>query len=148
MIAAAIAIAALERSYVNVRYSYQLCYPAALLHPRPEAPNGDGRTFAGAGGAELAVWGRYRLNDTLAGDTARRRRGYEADGTRITYAVTRPSFAVLSGRRGAQVLYLRTIAAGDRLLTFTLRYPAVQAARWNPVAARLSACFRAGEASF
>lgn len=45
------------RTYTNGRFGYSACYPADLLRPQPESPNGDGRAFVGEHGAKLLVWG-------------------------------------------------------------------------------------------
>jgi hypothetical protein len=141
--AASAATAHQWRSYANARFGYQVCYPADLVRPRPEAPNGDGRQFVGTGGATVRVWGSNALSDTLADAAALDRQAMSERGGQVTYAVNRPGFYVLSGRQDGQIVYLKAIKAGDRFATVELRYPAGQAAIWNPVAAKVASCLRA-----
>ena len=88
-------------TYVNVRYGYQVCYPASALRPQREADNGDGRKFLGAGGAELLVFGQFNATDSSlyhwAADEARI---YTGKRGRITYRAARPNWVVLSGDDG------------------------------------------------
>ncbi|MGI4732252.1 MAG: hypothetical protein ACRYFW_10925 [Janthinobacterium lividum] len=129
------------RDYANVRYAYQLCYPADLMRPQPEAPNGDGRVFVGAHGARLSVWGEA-ADGTLTSDMVSSVALLTKGGGEITYKVVRPDWYVLSARRGDTILYYRTRLASGVLKTFELDYPAAEATTWNPVVARVGTCFR------
>ena len=130
-------------TYGNARFGYTLCYPADLLQPQREADNGDGRAFLGAGGAKLLVWGNYNaleqsLAEAMRADEAR----MVAEGGVVTYRAARANWYVLSGRGRGQLFYWRRQLTADRFASFELSYPAPAAALWNPVAARLSRCFR------
>lgn len=129
--------------YGNARFGYALCYPAHLLRPQPEAANGDGRAFLGAGGAKLLVWGQYNaldqsLTEAMRADKAR----LAAKGAVVTYQAARANWYVLSGRDRGQLFYWRRMLSRDRFTSFEFTYPAQAAALWNPVAARLSRCLR------
>lgn len=130
------------RTYANPRFAYQVCYPADLLRAQPEAPNGDGRVFIGAGGAKLSVWGRNKVDETLRDAIAQSTALLSDHGGQVTYKLVRPDWYVLSARQGDQIIYLRSRLVGDRFEAFELRYPAAAAASWNPVVARLGTCFR------
>lgn len=87
-------------AYANARYGYAVCY-LFFMTGRPEAPNGDGRTFGGLGGAELAVFGRNNpdgvsLADTVRDDAA----DLAGPGGRISYHVQKGDWAVFSGTTG------------------------------------------------
>ncbi|WP_260928677.1 hypothetical protein [Novosphingobium sp. 9] len=128
-------------SYANARFGYSICYPAGLLEPAPESDNGDGRTFTGAQGAKLAVWGNWNVlsssaKEARAVDLARlRQSGYE-----VTYNVMKPGWYVLSGTGTHGIVYLKSLIGKEKQVTFELRYPAAEAAHWNPVSAHLSQC--------
>lgn len=131
------------QTYGNARFGYSICYPAAMLAPQPEAPNGDGRIFTGSDGATLSVYGSNNaLDQTLAQAFAQAQARETERGAAISYKATRPGWYVLSGREGDSLFYIRTHFSGDQFKTFELRYPAAVAPRWNPIAARLSKCFR------
>lgn len=131
-------------TYVNGLYGYTICYPPELLTAQPESDNGDGRSFAGVGGATLKVWGFYNTLDDTPGRTLEgllpRLKGKEGS---VTYRRDLPGAATLSGRNGKSIFYARALAVHDRLLVFTLVYPATHAGTYDPVAARLNRCFGA-----
>lgn len=130
--------------YANARYGYRICYPAKLLKPRAEAPNGDGRQFTGAGGAVLRVWGSYNVMGESVAASAADARARLSERGKVTYAVVKPGWFVLSGRQDGQIFYLKSVLVGETFSTMELRYPAAQAAAWSPVTTRLSRCFAAG----
>ncbi len=126
------------RTYGNVRFAFQLCYPVDMLRPQPESDNGDGRTFLGANGAKLLAWGNNAMNSVA--ETARI--SAHRLGT-VSYRVVRPDWFVLSAKQGDTVVYLKARRSGDRFESFELHYPATAAAAWSPVVARIGTCLRA-----
>jgi hypothetical protein len=130
------------RTYTNVRFAYAICYPQDWLKPQPEAPNSDGRRFEGASGASLAVWGSYAMDRTPASELAGDVRDIARDQGQVTYKVVKPGWAVYSAKVGDRIVYHRTTLSRGVLRGFEITYPASQAARWNPIVARISGCFR------
>jgi hypothetical protein len=127
--------------YANARFGYHICYPPALLKPAAESPNGDGRRFAGAGGAVLKVWGSNNaLGETVASSAAADRERLGKNG-QVTYSVVRPTWYVLSGRQNGQVFYLKSVLDRDAFSTMELRYPASAQSSWKSVVSKLSRCF-------
>lgn len=136
------AAGAAYRSYVNARYGYAICYPS-FMASKPEAPNGDGRTFTAPGGGELAVFGRNNpdgvsLADTVRDDAA----DLAGQGGRISYRAQKADWAVFSGTSGSKTFYSKTIRRGDHFVIFELTYPSAEAARYKPVIQSLQGCFR------
>lgn len=130
-------------TYGNARFGYALCYPADLLHPQREADNGDGRAFLGPDGAELRVWGNYNaLDQSLAEAMREDEAQLAAEGSAVTYRASRANWYVLSGRSRDKLFYWRRVLTDDRFASFEFSYPAQAATMWNPIAARLSRCFR------
>jgi hypothetical protein len=126
-------------TYVNVRYSYQICYPADLMVPQPEADNGDGRVFTTPAGATLRVWGRYNaMGESLATITKR----LPEPGSIVTYRHIDTTKSIVSGKIGDDIFYAETmLGKDDTIRSFILLYAATQAATFNPIADRLSRCF-------
>ena len=127
--------------YVNDRYRFQICYPAALK-AQAEAPNGDGRVFRAADGGTLTVFGR---NDVLNSGIDATAKEVAADlagrGGRTTYAAGRGNWRVVSGAdRAGTIFYGKVLQRGDQLAIFQLRYPKT-ANRYQSIAARMGACF-------
>jgi hypothetical protein len=131
------------QTYVNVRYAYQLCYPAGLLKAQPEPDNSDGRAFAGRDGAQLLVFGSNNiLESSLAVEASDQARGYTGKSGKISYRAWGRGWMVLSGDDGADTLfYTKTFERGDQFLAFQLKYPKAAAAKYKPVIARLNRCF-------
>lgn len=131
-------------TYVNTRFGYQICYPAEVLRPQPEADNGDGRKFTGEGGAELLVFGQFNVNDaSLADWAADGARTYTGKRGRITYRAARQNWVVLSGDDGGRlVFYTKTLKRADEFVTFQLKYPRAQARIFRPIAEQLSRCLK------
>ena len=129
-------------TYVNVRYGYQICYPARLLKPQPEADNGDGRKFSGVGGAQLLVFGQFNVSDSSLGQwAADAARTYTGKRGRITYRAARPNWVVLSGTDGGHfAFYTKTLKRDDEFVTFQLKYSHDQARLYRPIVERLSRC--------
>lgn len=133
------------KSYRNDRFGYTICYPAALLQPQPEADDGDGRVFkTGDGVANLTVWG----GNDVSGQSLKT---YQADYSRdlvgqtgaVTYKAAGKGWAVVSGRTSdGDLFYLKTLRADDQFKSFQLTYAGTKSAVYDPVAAKLSQCFK------
>lgn len=126
------------KAYVNVRYGYSVCFPADLMTPAPEAPNGDGRRFAAPGGATLLAYGS---NNVLAASVPEAARQAGERLGHVSYSVLKPGWFVVSGSKGATDFYAKSLFRGDQVKSFELTYPHAAAATWKPVAAALNACF-------
>jgi hypothetical protein len=129
------------RTYDNVRYAYQICYPSDLLKPQPESTNGDGRRFTGAKEAVLSVYASYP-GHTLANDEAQMVKFLSEDGGTIAYKTQRPTWYVVSAQQGNRITYHRAAKAGDLVASFDLHYPATQKRLWDPIAGKIGTCLR------
>ncbi len=132
------------KAYVNARYQYSVCFPADLLTPQPEAPDGDGRVFTGHG-ATLRAFGSPVAEPTAAGAKAA---GAKAAGARlagragrVTYTAVKPMWFVVSGTNDTNAFYAKTLYGSDAVRSFELIYPASAAPTWDVIAASLNACF-------
>ena len=129
--------------YVNERYQYSLCYPRNVFTPQREADNGDGRTFGGPQGTSLLVFGTMMLSEpTLGAEAESKARALREGGAKLTYAVIKPAFFVLSGTQGTSIFYIKTIRLGDAYATLEMRYPRSVARSWDATVTRMSRCFR------
>jgi hypothetical protein len=138
------------KTYVNVRYGYQLCYPDGLLNAQPEADNADGRSFVGPDGAQLLVFGTNNvLQSSLADEASQQASGYAGTRGRIGYHARGRGWIVISGDDGAgSLFYTKTFERGDQFLAFQLKYPKAAAAKYKPVVERLNRCFVALKPGF
>ncbi len=131
------------KTYANVRFAYQVCYPADMLTPQPEAPNGDGRAFTAKDGGELRVWGSNNaMEDTVASAANSEATYFAQRGGAVTYKVIKPQWYVLSGHEGDKLVYHRSRLVKDVFKDWQLKYPTKDAKLWEPLVAKVSACFR------
>lgn len=132
--------------YANARFGYSICYPASF-QPSPESENGDGREFVGRDGARLRVFGGYDALRQGPAREAEMEAGFAPPSGRVTYRATGRGWSVISGVQGERIVYLKTLARGDRLVTFRLDYPASLAATYRPIVDSIEHCFNVGSTS-
>ncbi len=137
------------RTYVNARFGYAICFPSDLLKAQGEAPNGDGQTFVGAGGAELAVFGANNVQNAslpaLVKDYSSSMAG--RDGT-ITYQVVRSAWAVYSGANAATVFYSKVMTRADQYIVMELRYDRGRSATYSKLVPIINRCLKLGRPAF
>jgi hypothetical protein len=133
------------KTYSNDRFGTSISYPARFKPGRPP-DNNDGQSFTADDGAELAVWGSFNvLEEDVAGLEASRRENLKAD-EKITYRAAGKNWLVLSGTRGDRLFYTRYLLSHRNEVenAFEISYPAVLAATYDPIVARLSKSLKAG----
>lgn len=130
-------------TYLNARFGFSTCYPAALLKPLPESDNGDGRVFTGAGKSALRVYGRNNaLERTQSEEFAAEQARIAKAGAKISYKAAGKGWFVVSGSYDGLIFYAKTYAVpGDQFNTFELTYPASEAKSWNAIVTRINRCF-------
>ena len=130
------------KAYINARFTYSMCFPADLLKPEPEAPNGDGRRFEGKDGAVMLTYGSNNALGTSPAAAARAA-GARLRGTagKVSYVAVKRGWFVVSGNNGSNDFYAKSLYADGVVKSFELTYPASRAAVWAPVVDRLNACF-------
>lgn len=132
------------KDYVNVRYKYRVCFPSTLLKAQREPDNSDGKTFKGADGSELLVYGTNNVdNSTLATEAEAEAHSYTGTSGKITYRARGRNWVVLSGNDGrSKLFYNKTMQRGDQFMTFQLKYPKASAVRYGKIVDRISRCFQ------
>ncbi len=128
--------------YTNARFGYTLCYPADLLHPQGESPNGDGQRFVADDGAVLLVYARFNvLDETLRAIVAETGERLAGGGGKVTHQTLRAERGVVSGVSGREVFYARVQIRRDQVQGLELNYAQARAGVYDRIATRLSACF-------
>lgn len=130
------------KTYTNVRFNYELCYPPDLLVPQGESANSDGQKFQSKDDASLIVYGQNNvlnrsLKDALE-DVASRLAGSSG---KVTYRVLKPNWFVVSGQNGQKLFYAKTLYSHNQFKSFELVYDSSTAAVYDPVVRRLNSCF-------
>ncbi len=121
-------------SYVNQRFSYVVEYSSALLRPKPEAGNGDGREFhARKGAAVIAVWGEYAQGPSSQREEATLREP-DCVGGKATYRFSKPLVQVISCvlAKGG-ILYGYSQQRKDTIVMLEATYPEAEKSTWDPV---------------
>jgi hypothetical protein len=131
------------RTYANARFKYSVSYPAGLLIPQGEAPNGDGQVFRARDGlAEMRVFGRYNVqSETLRSAFNSAVAGEDPSGRVVTYKLIKGHFYVVSGRRNGKIFYEKTMLKGDTFKTFMIEYDESESATYDPITARIARSF-------
>ena len=135
---------AVDQTYSNWRYGYEIAYPAVLA-PQGEADAGDGQVFRSKNGdAELRVSGSSCIDET---DYPKRflneyAQDEQQHKLRVTYRHRTKKTASVSGLRGARIFYARALFDDGQCARFTLEYDPAQRDRYDRIAAAIAASFK------
>ena len=129
------------KTYVNVRFQYQVCYPEDLLKAQREAPNSDGKTYVGKSGAKLVACGSNALGGTVSDDENSTSSELKGTSGAITYQMRASNWYVISGHNGSDTFYAKTFLDNDQYKSFQLTYSTKEASIYNEVAAHVNKCF-------
>lgn len=142
MLLALPALAANWGHYENGRFGFVIDVPPGFV-ARGESANGDGNRFT-TPTAELRAFAGYLVEESFEHEAAVGRQVWTEDGYKLTYQVTTPSFAVISGRKGARVLYERLVAicGGTTFMGFSLEYSVADLNAFKPVIDRLTSSLK------
>ena len=132
--------------YANSRFNYSIEYPANLLIPRGEAPNGDGQIFASADGqAQMIIYGTHNVFEQSLQDLFQKE-SQDAANDKITKQVTykrqKDNWFVVSGYIGPKIFYQKTFLSNDMFKSFYIEYPISQRKRYDPILGRMGRSFK------
>jgi hypothetical protein len=132
-------------AYRNDRFGTAIEYPSRFRPGRPP-DNNDGLSFTAADGAALAVWGSFNIEEHDVAGLESFLREDPKKGEQITYRAAGKNWLVLSGTRDERIFYQRYLFSHrhEVVNAFEISYPAVLAASYNPIAARISKSLRPG----
>lgn len=126
--------------YVNDAHGYSIAYPDTILKPGEPIGEHRGLEFTSpAGRIRMLV---FAVDATTPEDLNTQYRAALADPeTVITYRARDDRSYIVSGARGEDVFYEKSISDGETLKTFRMQYPAANKAYFDAVAAIMSASF-------
>ena len=127
--------------YENARFGFAIDVPPHFL-AQGESDNGDGNRFT-TPTAELRAFAGYifKGEQTLETEAGFAADAWTEDGYTLTSQVTTPRFAVLSGKKGARIVYERLVAicGGEAFMGYSLEYSVAEIKAFAPIIDRLTA---------
>ena len=132
-------------TYTNSRFNYSIEYPANLLIPRGEAPNGDGQIFASADGqAQMIIYGMHNVFERSLQDLFQKESQDAANAKiskQVTYKRQKDNWFVVSGYIGPKIFYQKTFLSNDLFKSFYIEYPISQRKLYDPILGRMGRSF-------
>lgn len=134
------------QTYSNARFNYSIDYPANLLIPQGEAPNGDGQIFASRDQeARMIIYGTHNVLEQTIQDLFKKE-SQDASSRQITKKVTykrqKDNWFVVSGYIGPKIFYQKTFLSNDMFKSFYIEYPQNQRHLYDPILSRLGSSFK------
>ncbi|MEA3492723.1 MAG: hypothetical protein U9R27_12605 [Campylobacterota bacterium] len=125
--------------YCNARYGFCIQYPVDLgIAPAPT--NNDGRRFYDDAGFSLSVYGSYNaLSYSLREQMTEDKNNLD----QVTYQVIKNGWYVVSGYKGADIIYKKTLMRGDIFYHLYIQYPARYKNDYNNIVSKVSKSFKA-----
>lgn len=105
--------------YCNDRFGFCVDYPVSF-GMKPAPANGDGRIFYDDNGFRLIASG---INNVLDDTPENELKNREKDFDTITYRKQEKTWYVLSGYRGNDILYVKSLVGKHSINTLYLQYP-------------------------
>ncbi|OBU88223.1 hypothetical protein [Chromobacterium subtsugae] len=133
-------------NYANVRFPFSIPYPKGLLIPGEEPDNGDGLAFTSPDGQTvMTASGINNANDDTLQSEYRddlKRPSESGQPRKVAFKTIKKDWFVISGTEGDKIFYQKTYLVDDQFMTFDIRYPASQRAKWDPIVAHISKQFK------
>lgn len=127
--------------YENQQFNYTLAYPDSLLKMVQPVGDNRGMEFASArGDVRMLV---YAIEASTREDLdAQYRAALNNPESSVLYRARDENWYIVSGMKGSDVFYEKSISDGDMLKTFRIEYPASRKDYYDAVTAVISASFR------
>jgi hypothetical protein len=126
--------------YCNSRYGFCVSYPSHFgMEPPPE--NNDGRRFYDRNGLVMTASG---INNVLEGTLQTEMHSQSEDFDEISYRAKGKNWFVLSGHKGANILYLKTFVGIGSINRLYIEYPARLKTKYNEIVAKVARSFKPG----
>jgi hypothetical protein len=133
--------------YTNVRYAYAVSYPADIFNAEPESESGDGRRLVSKDSkATIFVYAEAALggpnSDLLTFAQLYKDQLNEIGReSKITYKTAGQGWFVISGTKGNQIFYQKTLYDKGIEKVFRAEYDRSLKEKYDPVVARSAASF-------
>lgn len=128
-------------TYCNPRYGFCVDYPTSFkMEPSPD--NGDGRNLSDGKGCIMTVSGINNVTaDTIESEMLQQSGSLDE----ITCSKKGENWFVLSGFKGADILYLKTFVGTESINHLYIRYPVRSKTACDGIVDKISQSFRSGD---
>jgi hypothetical protein len=126
--------------YGNPYQQYQGCYAADLFQAQVHDPAQD-QLFGGWDGSQLSMSGRYNDQALTLGQQMLLTEQAVLGERAPAFHILRGSYFEFSGVALGQVVFVKTILAGNAFKTFYVRYPVQDRPQFAPVVGHMASCF-------
>jgi hypothetical protein len=133
-------------TYHNDRYGTTIDYPEQFKAEPPPGSD-DGRMFKSTDGAEFSVYASYNSLDFDVAKFQDFTLKNLDPGEVVTYRAHGDNWFVVSGTKGADIIYERHLLSHGGQMTegFSISYPAAAKQSYDPIVARMVKSFRPGK---
>jgi hypothetical protein len=122
-------------TYVNARFGTVCTFPDQIFSKRmPEPENGDGQQWLSADGANIACYGSYNAGDDTPDSVVEEEKASTEPGYKVTYSKTGKNWAVVSGTKGDNIFYERSVFGKEDVIhTVRIEYPTSFKSKYDPL---------------
>ena len=131
-------------TYRSQKFGYSLVFPADIVQPRSESPDGRGIEFTSDDGlVKLKILADYNAQNVSLGDYRAAILREFTESNQLEYGPMGRSWFVLSGVRGDSIYYQKVLfACGGRIINaFALTYPAQLRRAFDPIVTMIEKSF-------
>jgi len=126
--------------YCNDRYGFCVSYPSHFL-TEPPPDNNDGRSFHDRNGMVVTASG---INNVLMDTLQTEIHSCTEDFDTVTYQAKGKNWFVLSGVKGANILYVKTFVGVGSINHLYIEYPARLKTKYDAMVAEIARSFTPG----
>jgi hypothetical protein len=138
-----------QARYTNVRYAYAVSYSPSIFEAAPESDSGDGKKLSSKDGkATISVYAHAALNTENAGEVFSFNQLYAntlkeiSQGSKITYKKQGQGWFVISGLKGKQVFYQKSLYDDGTEKVFWAEYDQSAKPKYDPIIAASADSFK------
>jgi hypothetical protein len=138
-----------QARYTNVRYAYAVSYSPGIFEAAPESDSGDGKKLSSKDGkATISVYAHAALNTENAGEVFSFNQLYAntlkeiSQGSKITYKKQGQGWFVISGLKGKQVFYQKSLYDDGTEKVFWAEYDQSAKPKYDPIIAASADSFK------
>jgi len=128
--------------YANPDYGYSICYPDNIFIPQGETISRDGQLFTAKDGAQLNVHADYNIPFRSIQDDFQDTVSKESKDGAVTFKLQEANWYVVSGIKGGNIFYRKTILFGEAFITFRTIYPGSANPLYSEVVTALANCLK------